>query len=543
MAKEPKMKIGIGADTGDFEKGARKVKQEMKDMNKVSSDAFAAIGNALGIDVGKVQQFSSALSGLARNLTTTGTEGASAFSKIGSAVTSVGAGIAGLGLAAAIAAFKQLNAEADAFEKTIQGGVIARQTEAFTTTFSQALRDQSSLGSTASSWRQDVREIWAVMWGGIKTGFDTERMQEATQLADRAKQIATELYDIELQRKENSVQIAQIDAQIAQQREIISDTSRSAAERSAALAIAQDLIKQKLDLQLPLAERQRDLLVEYNSLASTTIKEYDAEIAAKIQVNNLIQQEAAEQRSLLRQQNQINAALQKTNALQQRPSLTGIGSVGSGSMLGNVVQVPVEFIADTRSFSNIKQLAEFELAGISVSVDFELDAEKWKDIAQNAINGIKNAVASAAVEMSEAIGTLVGELVSGEGGWDNFANAALSAFGNMAQSIGKIAIEAGTSVLMLNAALESMSPTAAYAAIAAGVALVALGAAVKAGLSSIASGNYSAGMGVATSTSSSFVSDYQQRDVYVNVTGTLQADGDQLVAVISNTEKKRRITT
>ena len=537
------MKIGIGADTGDFEKGARKVKQEMKDLNKVSSDAFAAIGNALGIDVGKVQQFSSALSGLGNKLTQTGQAGTSAFSSIAKSITPVAAGIAGLGLAAAIAAFKQLNAESDAFEATIQGGVIKAQTEAYAQTFRQFIRDQQGTGSWFSNLRAKTNEFFTNWKGLFQSSGNLFTVAGAYQAGKRAKQIATELYDIELQRKENSVQIAQIDAQIAQQREIISDTSRSAAERSAALAIAQDLIKQKLDLQLPLAERQRDLLEEYNSLASTTIKEYDAEIAAKIQVNNLIQQEAAEQRSLLRQQNQINAALQKTNALQQRPSLTGIGSVGSGFMLGNVVQVPVEFIADTRSFSNIKQLAEFELAGISVSVDFELDAEKWKYIAQKAVNGIKNAVASAAVEMSEAIGTLVGELVSGEGGWDNFANAALSAFGNMAQSIGKIAIEAGTSVLMLDASLKSMSPTAAYAAIAAGVALVALGAAVKAGLSSIASGNYSAGMGVATSTSSSFVSDYQQRDVYVNVTGTLQADGDQLVAVISNTEKKRRITT
>ena len=79
MAKDPKMKIGIGADTGDFEKGARKVKQEMKDLDKVSSNAFAAIGNALGVDVGKVQQFSSALAGLGNKLAQTGAEGASAF--------------------------------------------------------------------------------------------------------------------------------------------------------------------------------------------------------------------------------------------------------------------------------------------------------------------------------------------------------------------------------------------------------------------------------------------------------------------------------
>ena len=58
------MKIPIGADTSDFDKGARKVKQEMKDLEKVSGDAFGAIGAALGVDTTKLNQFSSALSGL-----------------------------------------------------------------------------------------------------------------------------------------------------------------------------------------------------------------------------------------------------------------------------------------------------------------------------------------------------------------------------------------------------------------------------------------------------------------------------------------------
>ena len=96
MADEALIKTRAGLDTKDFNKGVQKMKQEMKDLNKVSSDAFAAIGSALGIDTRQIQQFTSALSGIGRKLTQTGTEGASAFSKISSAVTSVGAGIAGL---------------------------------------------------------------------------------------------------------------------------------------------------------------------------------------------------------------------------------------------------------------------------------------------------------------------------------------------------------------------------------------------------------------------------------------------------------------
>ena len=95
------MKIGIGADTQDFDKGARKVQQEMKDLNKVSSDALSSIGAALGIDTGKVQQLASAMSGLANKFTRAGADGVSAFSQVSGAIATVGAGIAALGLAAA----------------------------------------------------------------------------------------------------------------------------------------------------------------------------------------------------------------------------------------------------------------------------------------------------------------------------------------------------------------------------------------------------------------------------------------------------------
>ena len=93
----------------------------------------------------------------------------------------------------------------------------------------------------------------------------------------------------------------------------------------------------------------------------------------------------------------------------------------------------------------------------------------------------------------------------------------------------------------IKAALKLDNP---YIAIAAGVALVALGTAVKAGLSNISQGNYSSSMGtVPSNTSSSIGTGYEQRDVYVNVQGTLVADGDQLLAVINSTDKKNYITT
>lgn len=527
------MKIGIGADTADFEKGARKVKQEMKDLNKVSSDAFAAIGNALGVDVGKVQQFSSALAGLGAKLGQTGVEGATAFSKIGSAVSAVGVGIAGLGLAAAIAAFKQLNAEADAFETTIQGGIIKAQTDAYIKAYKQSIRDQMGTGEDAAKWRSSWKEFWAAWGSNLRTGNDPEMASVANQTAQRSKEIAAELYEIERKQKENSVEVSRINSEIAQKREIISDRTRSAAERAKALADAQELIRQKLALQLPLAERQRDLIVEANGLTRSSVKDIDAEIAAKIQVNNLTQQEAAEQRQLLRQQQQINTELKKTVETKNEivRDLTPLDAVAGISGPRATVQVPTSLERP----DNVEEWRWDVVASIGdiyVGVKFDLDTKKVQDFTRE----VESALQGLAVNVGEILGQLAGDLATGGDAWGNFSNAAMSAFADMATAIGKIAIETGIAALGIEAAITSLGPEGAALAIAAGTALVALGAAVKAGLSNIASGNYSAGAGVATSSYSSYNTDYATREVNVNVTGTLKADGDQLVAVITNTQ-------
>jgi hypothetical protein len=89
--------------------------------------------------------------------------------------------------------------------------------------------------------------------------------------------------------------------------------------------------------------------------------------------------------------------------------------------------------------------------------------------------------------------------------------------------------------------LKSFDP---FDAVAAGAALVALGSAVKSSLASVAGGDYSAaGSGYSGNYGSGSSSgDYETRDVKVYVTGTLEADGDKLITVINNTNKKNYYT-
>ena len=61
------MKIIIGADTGDFEKGAKSVKQGLRDLDKTTASAMDSIGKAFGVNTAQVGQFTSALTGLGRS--------------------------------------------------------------------------------------------------------------------------------------------------------------------------------------------------------------------------------------------------------------------------------------------------------------------------------------------------------------------------------------------------------------------------------------------------------------------------------------------
>ena len=101
----------------------------------------------------------------------------------------------------------------------------------------------------------------------------------------------------------------------------------------------------------------------------------------------------------------------------------------------------------------------------------------------------------------------------------------------------------GAATAGIKAALESLNP---YVAIAAGAALIALGSAVKSGLANAAAGNYAAAASpVATSSfSNRSPSDaWNTNALTVRVEGKLVADGDQLTAVINNTNNRNSHTT
>lgn len=183
-----------------------------------------------------------------------------------------------------------------------------------------------------------------------------------------------------------------------------------------------------------------------------------------------------------------------------------------------------------------RNIINAQLGDITIGIGFEADTQKIQDIT----NEVTNLIQSGVSRTAEILGSLVGTLAGGGDAWGDFKNAALSAFGDLAIAVGKIAISAGIASEGIQAALKMGNP---YVAIAAGAALVALGTAVKSSLSAVASGDYSAGGGGYSSGGySAGGGDYETREVKVYVTGTLEADGDKLITVINNASDKNYYT-
>ena len=184
-----------------------------------------------------------------------------------------------------------------------------------------------------------------------------------------------------------------------------------------------------------------------------------------------------------------------------------------------------------------KETITAQLGDFTIGIGVKADTEKIHDITSE----VNSLLESSITQTSEIIGNLVGTLAGGGDAWGDFKNAALSAFGDMAIAVGKIAIQVGLADAGIEVALKSGQW---QLAVAAGAALVALGSAVKSSLSAVASGDYSAAGGGYSGSYSGTGSDngYETREVNVYVTGTLEADGDKLITVINNTNRKNYYT-
>lgn len=568
----PNMKVNLGANTTDFTRGMKQARAEVKDFASLTNSALGSLGSALGVDTGKVEQLASAFRGLGRKLGEAGTEGSKALGTLASGVSTLGVGIAALGIAGAVAGFKALNAEAENFKSTVAGANIELQTQAYIDTYKQFMHDiNAETGKGVAEAQAEVKKNWAATWAsmaqslgamqmgpsaggaplapGSNIGMEqwAEQVSAANAKAERAAAIAKELYELTRKQSDQTRIIADLDARIAENRMIMRDETYSLAERQAAYdAILAD-ITQKESLLLPIEQRRTALMDEMVSLTNSTPAQVDAANQQYVRQQSIVRQINDEKASLLRYANSLNRQeratteeLKKQKELEEqiaasRAELKSFLGLGTPAALTSGITPTGSIIPQTIDTTALQGQINAALGG-SLYLQVGLQIDKWQLV--DFSRQLETTIAGLALSLSDSIGGLIGDLVTGGDAWGNFANAAMSAFGDMATAIGRIAIETGIAALGIKAAIESLGPAGAAIAIGAGAALVALGAAVKAGMSNVAAGNYSSTASVASSNYSTMgADDFVTRDLTVNVTGTLQADGSQLKAVLKNTDR------
>ena len=565
-SNSPNLKVKATMDNSDLKKKSQESKAALRDFQKTGTDAVDKLGEAFGVNTGKIDQMLSSVRGLGVQMQESGNAGVAAFGKMLQGISGVSAAIAGLGLAEALAVFKLLSSEAENFKNTVAGANIEMATTGYIDTYRQVIHDfNRDLGKgfaeTESGWKKFWGTIGSTMkayltsgaaFQGALPGTSTVAVpmgnniqqtnqflsvtQQAADAAKNAEEIYNRIFDVQRQISDSSVEWARMERDIAEYKRIAYDKTVDTATQQEALLKATELIKQRYSEEAELRRQLADLQFELNSLAESSVADIDKANQLRIQEENVVAR--------------LNNAIRELSERQATLTLNAQKEADARAQALAAAQKMAQSRADLQAWTSSSSVSQIktpkasaqDAPGIIVPVTPELDTSSVVDIT----NELQQIMTSSFETIGVSIGNLLGDLATGGDAWTNFSNTAIAAFGDMAIAVGKMAVSTGTATLGIKAALESLN---GYVAIAAGVALISIGSAVKAGLSNVASGNYSASSSVASSTgsygksSSSLATGVESREITVKVTGTLRASGNQLLTIIENENKRKNHTT
>lgn len=556
MADGSNLKAKIGMDTGDFEKGAKRVTKAAQSMGKDIGTSLSDVGRAIGVDTGLLGDLSRRIESATTLFKGMASAGGNAASSLTKAMTGLGGAIAGLGLTAAILQFKELNREAEQFGKSLQGANMTAAGQAYRETYRATLDDLSGGGSKwaqrINRWKNDLSTMWADF---MNQGATPEMMAEAERRGNKAADLASEMVDLQNKMSDSLVTQQKLQGDINAQLLIAKDRSQSKADRDAAQAKAVELTNQKYDEQIALQKAIADNIAKKNSLndINTTPEDLRQQRQAEAQVLALEAQRTQELTSLQRLDNQISSAkASQASSAKETQQATELTLAAATELVKQ--ERALQAIQDQNDA--MKAAARFRLDGALPAVEGNLQASANAltvpalikpvvdtEQAQQAVIELTSIVESGVVGMSEALGELIGNLINGEAAWQNFAQAGIDVVADMLSTVGKAFITEGIGVEAAKLALKTGN---GIAAIAAGSAMVALAAAMKTTMSNAAA-NWSGGGGAAVASSSyssgSLSAGSVAQTVNVRVTGTLTGEGSKLKAVLNNEDTRLATTT
>lgn len=557
MADGSNLKAKIGMDTGDFEKGAKKVVKAAQGMGKDIGSSLSEVGRAIGVDAGLLGDLAKRIdqaTTLFKGMATAGNQTASSLTK---AMVGLGGAIAGLGLTAAIMGFRELNEQAQNFEQRLQGVNLAASAKAYRDTYAQSLYDASGAGEAVAGFWERSKNYFATNMAEIGTLFTTNSADRAKAKSDaeRAAQLASDMVDLKRRERDLGVEIQKITNDISVAQNTYLDKSASIADRKQAEATITELVTQKYAKQIALQQEMLANVQERNSLTSSTEAELDEEAGLQKNILSLQGQCQQELNSMLRTHNQINnAAKAQASSAKETQQATELTLAAATALVEK--ERALKAIQDQNNA--MRSAARFRMDGplqaVGSSGALQGMAERLTvpaiikpvvdtEAAQKAVVELSSVLEQGVVGMSEALGNLIGNLINGENAWQGFAQAGIGVVADMLSTVGKAFVTEGVGVIAAQMALKTGNGPAA---IAAGAAMIALAATMKTAMSNAAA-NWSGGSGAAVASSSyssgtTGPSTYG-REMTIRVTGTLTGEGSKLKAVINNDDRRNNVTT
>ena len=547
--KSPNMKVNVTADNSDLNRKMKESKTAVKDFEKVGSDAISKFGEAFGVNTDQVEKMTSAIRGLGTKMQDSSNAGTAAFGKLLTSVSGVSAALAGIGIAGVVAGFKALKDEAEAFKNTVQGANIELETQAYISTYKQFVHDlNEGIGEGAATAESRWKKFWGTLGSDIKLLFTTpggfgtteglaqvvQAQAEAQQVAQSAADITKEIYNTQRAISDKTVEWARMEREIAEYKRVAYDKTVDTATQQEALAKSVELINQRYQEEAELRTRLADLQSQYNDLVSSSAEDIDKANQLRVTAENVTARMNNALRELSERQATVTANAQKEAQARQE------AADAAARLAQSRADLAAWNGAVSTDLTNVSGATALSMPGIAIPITPVLDEQSIVDISRE----LEMVLTSTFDSIGTSLGGLIGDLATGGEAWTNFSNSAISSFGDMAISVGKMAIATGTATLGIKAALESLN---GYVAIAAGVTLVALGTAVRSGLSNIAGGGYSASTNVASAGSyagsSSVNTAFDQQMYELHITGELRGEGNQLLGVIEQEQLRKKHTT
>jgi len=551
MAKGFNLKAVFDADTKGIEEGSQKAIKSVEEFADQSSDMLDQMAGKFGVNTKHLKEFRQVL----KEMGQAWVEGfgggeemmgnvISKMALLGTTATAAAALVAG--------AFKLMKEEADAYRQTIEGSIGERGLQAYLSTYQQVLR-QVNLEATASmveminNWRKGLSGFWAdfknvavntiynmksgLVDFGSALGLGLLQTKAASGVAKiRASEVEQLAKDImRWERDLIAMRNAVIDKEIeilesqkqAQDRSLLPD------ERKQYLDEAKRLINERAEMQLQIMRQITAAYKEIADILPENLAAQEAYNAALDRQKAVERDRAGRLRALVRLENSIaDASAKYSEELRKQAELLERKKAFRASLIG----APTTDAA----WALMPGGAEMQ-----IEVPIKLRPPEEKEITEVMVE-LSRVIEDSIQSMAYGIGELIGNLATGGDAMESFGKAVLSTFAEAAIAVGKMAIQMGLAAEGVKQALLFGNP---YVAIAAGAALVALGAAVKAGMSNIASGSYASSSSYSQGARAVGTSGLVTRELTVNVQGTLVAQGSQLVAVLNNENKRRKVTT